>query len=90
MDFSVGQGDGRTPAEYLEAGSITTQDVEIPLPSSTEEIDRIIPHVSRLTTIKMGDIVLLPLVAQPIPVGQRSRIKAMTPDGTEVMDVKVV
>ncbi|MCI9285077.1 MAG: hypothetical protein HFJ91_04645 [Muribaculaceae bacterium] len=90
MDFSVSHGDWRTPVEYLEAGSITIQDVEIPLPSSTEEIDRMIPHVSRLTTIKMGDIILLPLGAQPIPVGPRSRIKAMTPDGTEVMDVKVV
>ena len=91
MDFSITHGDWAVPEEFLTAGSLEIGGVRVAIPYTLSEIDPAVSRASRLTTIKMGDILLLPLtVSDEIQLIPRSRLKAVTPAGVEVMNVKVV
>lgn len=91
MDTSLAHGDWMAPEEFAGLGSLAVGGVRVELPYSIADIDRAVSRVSRHTTVKMGDIVLLPLRAEScIPLAGRSRMVAMDKDGREVMNVKVV
>lgn len=88
MDCSITHGDWLTPAELIDKMVLTCEDRSIPVHYSSEDIERAVSAASRLTTIKMGDILLLPL-GDPLPLRTRSRF-IVTLEDREVMNVKVV
>lgn len=54
-------------------------------------IDSAIVHVSELTTLRMGDILLLPLTGtHDMELSPRTRVAATGVDGKEILNVKVV
>lgn len=57
----------------------------------TDEVDRAIVRVSELTTLRMGDVLLLPVAGmEALKLSPRSRIIATATDGREMLNVKVV
>lgn len=91
MDCSMTHGEWLAPADFLAIPSLELNGVKIKPGYTREDIDMAVNRASLLVTIKMGDIVMLPLVDAPaVPLVRRSRLKAVTGDGTEIMNVKVV
>lgn len=53
-------------------------------------LDAAIVRASAHTTLRMGDIVMLPVHAAPLGIGERTRLTASLPDRREILNVKVV
>ncbi len=91
MDTSITHGDWMDPERFMAFGRVTIGETEVKIPYSAADIDRAVSRVSRHTTVKMGDILLLPLGADDVvPLVRRSRLRAAAGDGEEIMNVKVV
>ncbi|MCM1051807.1 MAG: hypothetical protein NC349_07580 [Paenibacillus sp.] len=74
------------------AGGDDMPAVRLEIPSSvTDEVDRAIVRVSELTTLRMGDVLLLPVAGMEyLKLSPRSRIIATAADGREILNIKVV
>ena len=77
------------------AGNITvTTDCQPPcspdftLPTETE-VNRAIARVSTYTTLRMGDILLMPLPLSPLPLSPRTHV-ALSAADTEIISLKIV
>lgn len=77
------------------AGNITvTTDCQPPcspdftLPSEIE-VNRAIARVSTYTTLRMGDILLMPLPLSPLPLSPRTHV-ALSAADTEIISLKIV
>ncbi|MCM1163756.1 MAG: hypothetical protein NC339_05855 [Muribaculaceae bacterium] len=90
MDASVVCGEWLEPERFAELGELTIKDTTLRLPFSPSDIAEAIAAVSRLTTIKMGDIVLLPTVAPSIAATPRTRLQTETIDGFQLLNLKIV
>ncbi len=89
MDCTITHGDWLAPSELTVDKTISFNGQEISVPYSAEDIDQAVSAASRLTTIKMGDIILLPL-GRPLPLASRTHFIVSFVDGCEIMNVKVV
>ncbi|MDE5668836.1 MAG: hypothetical protein K2I24_04800, partial [Duncaniella sp.] len=58
------------------------------LPSETE-VNRAIARVSTYTTLRMGDILLMPLPLSPLPLSPRTHV-ALSAADTEIISLKIV
>lgn len=91
MDCSITHGDWLAPHEFLGIGTATFGDISVAFPDKAGLIDAAVSRASRHTTVKMGDIVLLPLKGtSDIPLTPRSRLIATTPTSHPLLNVKVV
>lgn len=93
LDSSITHG-AWLPVTQL-AGNITvTTDCQPPcssdftLPSETE-VNRAIARVSTYTTLRMGDILLMPLPLSPLPLSPRTHV-ALSAADTEIISLKIV
>lgn len=92
MDSTITHGSWFDPLTALSLNVIKLDGNEIPLSAlSISTIDNMIAHISRFTTIRMGDILLIPLPSPaPVTLCKRTRLIATAPDGSELMNVKIV
>ena len=52
-------------------------------------VDEVIANVSEYMTLKMGDVIMLPPIAEPVDLKEGSRISALL-DGETVVDLRIV
>lgn len=90
MDCTITYGEWIKPEEFLANGSFEIAGLNVEQPHTSDCVDRAVSALSRLTTIKMGDILLLPLRSPAIILHPRSYITATTNTGNEILSVKVV
>lgn len=93
LDSSITHG-AWLPAAQLAGGITIAADCQLccppdfTLPSDTE-VNRVIARVSTYTTLRMGDILLLPLPVSPLPLSPRTHI-ALSAADTEIISLKIV
>lgn len=91
MDISLTHGEWLGPDDFLSLGGMSCGGEDVRLSVSRADVDLAVAEVSRLTTIKMGDIILLPLGAKGWTLARHSRlVVAASPSGRELLNVKVV
>lgn len=88
MDSTVYVGDWRPALPTLMKAGDTTID---PSPVTPGRIAEALARVSRLTTMKMGDIMLFPLPCPALlPPPSKTHLSITTPAGEPLLDVKIV
>lgn len=90
LDSSITHGEWFTPEAMiaLQSVCIGEEKTDIALPS-LDEINRTVARISVYTTLRMGDIILLPLVASPLPLTPRTRL-CISGANTEIINLKIV
>lgn len=68
----------------------TVNGTPVSLTASADDIAKALEVVSRLTIMKMGDIVLLPPSCSPLPSSPRSHVTVALADGREPLSLKIV
>lgn len=89
MDSSIAHGTWLDPALAAEPLRITAAEASASLPAQAPLIDEAISRVSEYTTLKMGDIILLPAADLMLPVAAPSHLNLMVGDET-VLSQKLV
>lgn len=88
MDSTVYVGGWRPALPTLMKAGDTAID---PSPVTPGRIAEALARVSRLTTMKMGDILLFPLPCPPlVPPPSKTHLTITTPAGEPLLDVKIV
>jgi len=90
LDNSITHGEWLTPAEILDTTviNIGAGNMDVTMPSGSI-INRAISHIGTYTTLRMGDILLIPLDTALLPISPRSRLTISTPSAT-VINLKIV
>lgn len=90
LDNSITHGEWLEPSDICGTRTISigSEYIDIKFPSEAE-ICSAISRISTYTTIRMGDILLLPLDTPALPVSPRSRL-IISQSGTEILNVKTV
>jgi len=91
LDSSITHGEWLAPDRLTElcAISINGQSgMDIPLPT-IDEINRAVSHISTCTTLRMGDILLLPLDTAPLAIAPHTRLDISCASGP-VVNLKIV
>lgn len=93
LDSSITHG-AWLPVTQLVGNITVTTDCQPPyspdftLPSEAE-VNRAIARVSTYTTLRMGDILLMPLPLSPLPLSPRTHL-ALSAADTEIISLKIV
>lgn len=91
LDSSITHGEWLAPDRLSELSAVTVNgqgETVLPLPSP-EEIAGAVSRISTYTTLRMGDIVLLPLEVEPLAIAPRTRLDISCPSGP-VLNLKIV
>ncbi len=90
LDGSVVCGEWLAPDTVPAALEATVNGTPVSLTASADDIAKALEVVSRLTIMKMGDIVLLPPSCSPLPSSPRSHVTVALADGREPLSLKIV
>lgn len=90
LDSSITHGEWFAPEAMLAMKSVSIGEemTGIALPS-LDEVNRAVARISVYTTLRMGDIILLPLDAAPLPLAPRTRL-CISGSDTEIINLKIV
>lgn len=90
LDSSITHGEWLTPAELLNMRTIDIDSVatDVTMPPAAD-INRAISRVSTYTTLRMGDILLMPLNTAPIPLSPRTRL-IISSSTAQIINLKIV
>lgn len=90
LDSSITHGEWLSPADLSDSHTLMVgaENVAVTYPTATE-ICRAVSHISTCTTLRMGDILLLPLDTPALPISPRSRLIISLPS-TEILNLKIV
>ncbi|MCM1522270.1 MAG: hypothetical protein NC039_06420 [Muribaculaceae bacterium] len=90
MDASVVCGEWMALDDFMKLRSVSIEGDAIEMSADRDEIAAAIAAVSRLTTIKMGDIVLLPALTPTFGASPHTRVEVKTADGNVLLNLKIV
>lgn len=89
MDSGIVHGQWIAAAKASAPMAVTAGGVEIRLAPQAAAIDRAISMISRYTTLKIGDLILLPAADTMVPLEAPGRF-GFTVDGVEILSQKLV
>ena len=89
MDGTIAHGEWLEPSVAAAPVEILVGDVSLILPPQAEAIAEAVHQVSRYMTLKMGDVIFLPLSTEPVVLTAGKHL-AVDLDGRQVMDLKIV
>lgn len=91
VDNSITHGAWIEPETFVSFGPVSlsgkTMDVST---VSLDSISAAVKSLSAHTTLRMGDIILMPIGSRPVGIVSRSYLRAVTSEGREILNVKVV
>lgn len=92
MDCSINFGEWICPQEFFGLGSVMIGDVPVGCHDVTKDvIDSIVSEASRLTSLRMGDVLMIPVVPEcGIAISPRMRVVALCDSSRELLNIKVV
>lgn len=90
LDSSITHGEWLAPdvlasMQPIDIGGVRA-DMVMP---SLDDVNRAVARISVYTTLRMGDIILLPLGLAPLPIAPRTRL-CITGADTEIINLKIV
>ncbi len=94
MDSSLVNGAWLPAAHAQDGATVQVSVSDVPVFESVSEpiaptVDEVIAKVSEYMTLKMGDVIMLPPIAEPVDLKEGSRI-AVSLDGETVVDLRIV
>lgn len=92
IDSSVAMGEWTAPDQFIALGALATGGETASLEGlSREAIGRAVSAASRYVTLKMGDVILLPLPLAAVPLKPNTRLTVgATGSDAPLLDVKVL
>lgn len=89
LDSSIVIGEWHN-SDILEAPRVIEfEEIHTSLPPSRDLAEQVISHVSQYSTLKMGDIILLPEPLPPLPLRENTRFQ-ISLNFTPSLDLKIV
>lgn len=91
LDSSITHGEWFAPdlLDSMQPMAVGQEELAGMIMPSLEEINRAVSRISVYTTLRMGDMVLLPLGVSPLPISPRTRL-CITGADTEIINLKIV
>lgn len=90
LDNSITHGEWLTPDECAALTTVMIGDVSVRIPMpDADVVNRSVSQASKHTTLRMGDLIMIPLGIAPVGISPRSRF-IVTQADRELMNVKIV